>query len=129
MDEQKQALIRALMQGDALAAQSRVDPVREYLSKQEVGAYGDAGANVGMAGLTGGTAMAAGNPLLAAMLALGFGGKAFGDVQRAQEFGGAGDAFRRTGLPGAPMGRAMPIDDPTDPRVGRFANPMLTGGQ
>jgi hypothetical protein len=115
----------------ALAEQSRRDPVREYLDQQSSQAYGDAGANVGKGALSVGAGLGMGSPLAAALMALGFGGKAAADVARAGEFGGAADAFGQTGLPGAPMGQAMPMSepDPRDPRVGRFANPMLMGGR
>ena len=112
-----------------LANQSRRDPVREYLAQQLLNSYGDAGANVGKGALGVGAGLAAGSPLAAALMALGFGGRAAADVGRAGEFGGAADAFGQTGLPGAPMGQAMPMPepDPRDPRVGRFANPMMGG--
>lgn len=111
----------------ALAEQSRRDPVREYLEQQRLGAYGDAGANVGKGALGVGAGFAAGSPLVAALMALGFGGKAAEDVQRAGQFGGASDAFGQTGMPGAPMGAAMPMEP--DPRMGagRFADSRLRG--
>lgn len=111
----------------ALAEQSRRDPVREYLEQQRRSSYGDAGANVGKGALGVGAGLAAGSPLVAALMALGFGGKAAEDVQRAGQFGGASDAFGQTGMPGAPMGQALPMEP--DPRIGagRFADPRLRG--
>lgn len=115
----------------ALAQQSRRDPIREYLSDQSVQAYGDAGANMGKGGLSGGIALSMGSPIAAALLSAGFGVKAVQDVLRAVEMAGGAEAFGKTGLPGAPMGGAPLIDPPhqQDHRVGRFAQPQLMGGQ
>lgn len=101
------------------------DPIREYMIQQWRDAIGDAGANAGKAALSGGVAFGTGNPALGTLLALGFGGRAVGDVLRSGRYSGAADAFRRTGLPGAPTGPQLPLDEDPMLGVGRFADPRL----
>lgn len=109
-----------------LAAQSYRDPIRQYLGEQSIGAYGDAGASATTALLMGAGAGSA-NPILGALLGLGFGTKAFNDVLRAREYSGAEGAFGKTGLPGAPMGQQLPLPH-EDIRIGRYAAPDLIPG-
>lgn len=128
----RQKLARALMgapysDDDMMRIAMRPDPVREYMMQQWQDAIGDAGANAGKAALSGGVAFGTGNPILGTLLALGFGGRAVGDLLRSGRYSGAADAFRRTGLPGAPTGPQLPLDDDPMLGVGRFADPRLTG--
>lgn len=118
---------------DQVAMRTRQDPVRSYLDEQSRGAIGDMGANVGKAGLAAGMGFGSAGmtgptgPIIGALLAAGYTGQAIADLLRSQEMSGASQAFGQTGMPGAPTGPAMPMSDPQDMRVGRFANPKLTG--
>ena len=114
------AIARALAaQNMQLAEQTYRDPIRQYLGDERVAAYGDAGAS-GTTALLMGAGAGSANPILGALLGLGFGARAVNDVFRARDFGRAEDAFRRTGLPGTPMGPQMPLPH-EDIRVGRYA--------
>ena len=108
----------------------RPDPVIQYLGDMSRKSIGDAGASVGKAGLAGGVGFGSApmtgplGPILGSLLAAGYTADAIRSAIESTDFDEAAKAFKKTGMPGAPMGPAMPLPH-QDMRVGRYASPSL----